>query len=165
MLLSTADDLMNTHSWKPTTNVCITGSNSLEQPENWFAQTAHRFYKSEAPEYTSFLAFISILFCDTAQPAHVPEPILTGGWFDYGAAGDVDKHWYSYARFHIWMPDARTDGIVRSTESSTWPKWKLPFSRLTTLAIPLVDVSTADVLKRRVVTPLVAAMTASVSPD
>ena len=155
-LLVSADDLMTDKSWASVNNTCITGSNSLDQPEQWFAQTAHRFYRHSGPERSGILSYVSVLLFDSDKPDLLAEPLLTAGWMDYGSDGDLDNYDYWYSRFHIWMPDPSDDGVARSVGSNNWPKWKLPFEKISTLAVPLVEVTTTDTLNERIVTPLLA---------
>lgn len=155
-LLVSADDLMAAKSWTPFNSVCITGSNSLDQPDQWFAQAAHRLYRSGAPEHASALSYIAILLFDSGKPDALPQPLVTGGWMDYGQNGKISDYYYWYARFHSWMPDASNDGVVHRVESNHWPKWKLPFERIATLAVPLAEVTSTHELNQRIVGPLLA---------
>jgi len=155
LLLKTADDYMKSARWKLRSNQCVTLRTVPEDPAYWFPEYAFRFYVSE--HHRSILAFLSAIFDDRSDNGRIVEPLLTGGWHDFGAGSDaaVEQYNANYASWHPHMPDRRDDGTLISVDPrQKWPEDKYKIIRTTTMAVPLVEITKPDDLKTRVIDPL-----------
>lgn len=157
LLLKTADGLMTEEGWKatPEINYIFAGlSYTLSRPRFWIPQDFFRFYKND--DLRHILAFVSVVLDDAENEKNLQEPLLTVGWFDYGSGNEVGNRWqYSYARWHLKMPERNNDGRLLSADSKAWPKESLPFTRVSTLGVPLTSIADAEGLKSRIIDPLI----------
>lgn len=159
LLLKTADEYMREKGWTTRTNQCVTLSSVPDAASGWFPEFAFRFYKHEG--YKHLLPFVSVIFYDREGGNHVEESLVSGGWHDYGKGntfpeGDLD---WDFARWHLYMPRRRDDGTLTSVDPrQEWPQYGYRIQRTSTLAIPLVSVTSAEELKARIIEPLLAAI-------
>ena len=124
------------------------------------------FYPNE--KYQHLLSFISVIFYDRDRDGLVEEPLLCGGWFDYGKGNKFTDNDYDYpfALCHIKMSKRRDDGSLISEGTQSAQKIlkdltaqkgyniKVKVKRMSTLAVPLITITKADELKERVIAPL-----------
>ena len=160
LLLATADTLMAKDSWKPAAgSACCAGiSYALHLPRYWLPQDLFRFYKRDDRKH--ILTFVSVLLPGVDDATNVEEPLLTAGWFDYGAGQEVGDNWeYSYARWHLRMPEGTADGKLRSAGSEMWQKENPIFRRVSTLGRPLTDITNAGELGNAIIDPLLQGIT------
>jgi len=124
------------------------------------------FYPNE--KYQHLLSFISVIFYDRDRDGLVEEPLLCGGWFDYGKGNKFTGYDYDYpfALCHIKMSKRRDDGSLISEGTQSAQKIlkdltaqkgyniKVKVKRMSTLAVHLITITKADELKERVIAPL-----------
>ncbi|MDE2321550.1 MAG: hypothetical protein KGL31_06480 [candidate division NC10 bacterium] len=155
LLLMTADSLMIDRGWRAETAQPFAGlSYTLSSPRFWIPQDFSRFYKNNNVQH--ILGFVSVVLDDAEGSTSLDEPLLTAGWFDYGPGVEVGKRWqYSYARWHLKMPQRSDDGRLLPASSTIWPKEPLPFLQVSTLGVPLTSILDAEALKSKIVEPLI----------
>lgn len=156
LLLITAEGLMADESWKAKeTGYMFAGiSYTLSRPRFWIPQYFFRFYIKA--DLGHVLAFVSVVLDDVENEKNLKEPLLTAGCFDYGPGNEVGRKWaYSYARWHLKMQGRSDDGRLLSADSKAWPKESLPFTRVSTLGVPLTSIADAEGLKSRIIDPLI----------
>ncbi len=93
LLLRTSDKLMRKGGWDKDSNyVLATMSYSVETPSQWIPFYFFRFYRNEV--CLNRLAFVSVLIADHYDGDYtIKEPLLTGGFFDYGKKNVTDDNW------------------------------------------------------------------------
>jgi len=148
---------MEKSDWTPINNVAVTGSNAVYKPTEWLPTVAHRFYIHLAPAKAHLITFVSAILWEREdiEGIRFTEPLATAGCLDYGVGNPhKENYWYSWAQFHTWMPGRHDDGKSITSLASHWPKWKLPFQSVSTLAVPLIALGNAEDLSTRIVNPL-----------
>ena len=157
LLLETADQLMKKSEWILETNQCVSVTTVPGSAAYWLPQCAFRFYKNE--HYQHVLAFVSVVFDDSDNDRLVVEPLLTGGWFGFKRGTRVARQSYEFddAFTHIYQVPRRDDGtLVSNNPQDLFPDYKDQAESVTTLGIPLLEVTTSDQLKNRLIVPLLA---------
>ena len=157
LLLSTAEALMGEANWVLATAYDVAlagGSTTLRQPRKWMPYELFRFFKNnDAPH---IITLISVILDDSEEKGRIEEPLLSAGLFDYGngnTVGDFSEYWYTC--FHMYMPDRRDDGTFLRANVESFPEtWSCHFKRVSTFAYPLVDITNAEFLGDKVVSPL-----------
>jgi hypothetical protein len=155
-LLATADTQMEQAGWKPAKGSAVTADMSwaLQNPRMWMPHYLCRFYaKQEKPSLLASLCVLIGVF-DQNDRDRLTQPLLIGSVFDYG--GKKPDGWsMDYCNWHLYIPNRTDDGTVyRVDPRKQWPEDKCLAEELRSFALPLVDLSDANDLKSKVVTPL-----------
>ena len=129
-------------------------SKSIQYTEWWPPYYAFRFFEHD--HYKSLLAFLSVVFDLPEDPKLITEPLVIAGWCDFGKGNTPGDNWeYHYATLHLWMPSRQDDGrLFRLDPREQWPKKGYKMAQLSTLAVPLVAVTSTQCLRDRVIEPL-----------
>jgi len=158
LLLATADTLMEEAGWDTYGNTAVRwGSTRLQASDSWLPQDAFRFYKHSTQ--THLLAFVSVILDDIDQLDLVQEPLVCAGWYDCGHGEEIGDQWeYFYCRQHLCVPGRRDDGSLISIDPrQAYPDQKHRAQKVTTFALPLVGIASAEDLHTQIIEPLVTA--------
>lgn len=151
LLLQTADKYMSKEGWKSKSgNTAVTWSYHLAYPGYWIPQDIFRFYMKDGFEH--LLPFIAVILFDRNDDNKITEPLLTGGWFDYGAGDDCSGWEYGHAHFHVDQDNFQTDGELRPMILKNPDKYK--FKKAFSLALPLMDITDSQSLLDSTVKPI-----------
>jgi len=155
-LLEHADEQMAAQGWEARGNQCVSGSRSLEVPQEWLPVSIFRLYYAEKQK--NLLGFISVIIDDPEAKGRISEPLISAGWCDYGTGKQANQALlWGWAHCHVEQPHRVDDGTVVIEESKEWlepERWDVV--RYGSLALPLVSVTTAEDLRNRIVKPLLA---------
>ncbi len=158
-LLRTCDSLFKDEGWNlppKYENVALTNhSAAIYAPAWWLPYYVFRFYKNKS--HPGLLAFVSAIFdnANDKKPKRVEQALLTAGWCDYGNGKDVSGWEYYYASVHIYIDGATDDGEWYKAElQKIWPKEKKEGVKVSTFAIPLIEITDTKQLREKVVLPL-----------
>jgi hypothetical protein len=157
-LLQTADAAMENGSWSTCESKAVRPSTTINTADEWLPEFAFRYYENE--EQKHLLPFIAVLFDyedEEIKLKRLQEPLLTAGWYDYGAGGEVDDCPWHYAVVHVYNREWEADGKWRQSDPRTifpksWPRGTAV--RCRSLALPLMSFASAEDLTQRVVKPL-----------
>jgi len=152
LLLTKADELMIKSKWKPCSNQCVGGSNSLKLPMEWLPSFVFRmYYKGKR------VAFVTVIldypYGDAKQP--VAQPLLSAGWYDYGKNRRVKRLTYDWTWCHLDFANRKDDGTFMTTDDPDWletERWKV--MRFSSFALPLISLKDDKALEEQVVQPL-----------
>jgi len=161
LLLGSADNLIEKHSWKRTGNLVYGRmSYTLSEPQKWLQQDIFRLYRSEHSK--NVLMSVTVILDDIENPSRVTEPLLTAGCFDYPSEKELGiqlQHFnYSLPRWHLNMPGRIDDGTIITAEYN--PTQISGFVKVATLGVPLVSIETTTILEQRVILPLITELNA-----
>lgn len=153
-LLQSAAAQMAPAGWKPLNNTALYGgSASILNPRQWLPQDAFRLMALAGN--TDLLAFISVLLDDYNDPAAVPQPLLSAGWLDFSPGAFDTRYVNTFSRIFLALDDQRADGVLRPAAPERIDRGQRHgMSQAWVLALPLVEISSAEVLEQRVVSPL-----------
>lgn len=155
LLLKTSDSLMKVKGWTLAgTNVFGGLSYTAANPQGWIPRSFFSLYENEKSPHVS--AFISVVLGKREKNLNDQEPLLTAGWFDYGLGKQMGNRFnYDWPHWHLNMPQRNDEGRLTSADARTfWPKDKAPFSRVSTLGVPLTSISSSEELKNKLIEPL-----------
>jgi hypothetical protein len=156
LLLGSADNLIEKHSWKPTGSLVYGGmSYTLSEPQKWLQQDIFRLYRSEHSK--NVLMFVTVIVDDIEKPSRVTEPLLTAGCFNYPSEKELGiqlQHFnYSLPRGHLNMPGRIDDGTIITAEHNPTPT--SGFVTATTIGMPLLSIENTTALEQRIINPLI----------
>jgi len=152
-LLVSADELVSADKWLPFNRYAASHGKTLDSPERWLAQYVFRFYHRPETKPDRIMLYLSAILFDSGNPTRIKEPILTAGWVEFGIRAHPDNFPWEDLALHLDIPGAANDGIVMTHDTASIGK-RRKFSKFGTLAVPLVEIDTADALKQRVIAPL-----------
>lgn len=152
-LLVSADELVFTDRWVPFNRYAATHGKTLDSPEKWLAQYVFRFYRRPESGHEHILLFVSAILFDSGNPIRIKEHMLTAGWAEFGIPAHPDNFPWEDLKLHLDIPGAANDGSLMEHDTASMGKNRA-FSKFGTLAVPLVEIDTADALKQRVISPL-----------
>ena len=157
-LLQTADAAMENGSWNTDGSQAVTVSTPVHKAYEWLPEFAFRYYLNE--EQKHLLPFIAVLLDyedEEIKLRRLREPLLTAGWYDYGAGGKFEDYSFYDAVIHVYIREWEADGKWHQSDPRTiFPKsWTRPIAmRCRSLALPLMSFASAEDLTQRVVEPL-----------
>jgi hypothetical protein len=175
LLLRTGDSLMGEADWSPATGNSITSGNStnLHSPRQWIPQYLYRFYQN-SENYPHLQTFLSVILDDRDNNdpnITINGPLLTAGCFDWGKGNEIKQVHNWHCVFHCWLP-ARADSGPKERQddgsivhfnlkgdpdfSSFIDRHELPYERVSTMGLPLVDISDSESLKNKLISPLLS---------
>lgn len=160
LLIRTTDKLMDRKKWKRDEKYLnVTHVGKTLHSNGWIPSELWRFYIRD-----NILSFISILIHDLESDyfEKLNEPLITTGWFDFGTGkiGGVNSNWQLwYFRFHMYFENRKDDGSwMQVNPWSEWPddakKYNYPFKTARTFGIPLVEVTSEQILENKIIKPL-----------
>lgn len=154
VLPKTADAMMAEKDWKPVDTYAVGSlSYTLVRPRQWLPQEVRRFYITDT--FSHYLVFLSVILDDWEKENSLEEPLLTAGLIDYGSGNKAPIQGLTpYARWHLQMPNRNDEGRLISTDGIFWAKDKVPFSRVSTLGVPLTSITNSEELKSKVIEPI-----------
>jgi hypothetical protein len=162
-LISTANSLMEEQGWNSAIDYskAISVSNALAQPRSWLPYEIFGLYRS--PDLPHIFAFITVILDHRREQERLAEPLLSAGWFDYGEGNKARTNPpYSFAGWHLEVPDRKNDGTKVATNLQTAPRRirgqmeKHRIDTVTTFALPLVAIGDSNALKEKVIGPLLS---------
>ena len=152
-LLISADELMAAERWVPLSTSVTSHGKNLDSPERWLAQYVFRFYHRPKQGHDHVMLYLSAVLYDSGNPTRITEPILTAGWVEFKSPADPLKFQWEDLQLHLDIPGSACDGVVMTHDTASMGK-RREFNKFGTLAVPLVEIDTADTLKQRVIAPL-----------
>jgi hypothetical protein len=169
-LVGTVENQLGTEKWSVymQQNVCIPNpaTGLRADARTWFPVRLFRFYHSE--QHPTAIAFVSVLLGDAKGVDPISEPLLCGGWLSFLSATaakkvSIDQSWWPH--LHASISNRRDDGtLCTAVPGDVWPdeyqehpEW-YPFHRIASMALPLAEVTTAQILSERFVKPLLGAL-------
>ncbi|MCH7535860.1 MAG: hypothetical protein IH948_09005 [Bacteroidetes bacterium] len=158
LLLTTTDALMKEYRWLPAqgTTARSYGSATLHTPKQWLPYEIFRFYKND--EYKNLLICISVILDDLEGKYSIKEPLICGSIFDYLSGNDVGDSWETwYARWHLSSPTRKDDGTFTEFDpnKNLHDEKSHKVMHISTMALPLVNISDANKLEERIINPLI----------
>jgi hypothetical protein len=140
-------------------------SSDLKSALKWFPPYACCFY--QGPSSATWIAYLAVVWDYPDQPELLTEPLVTAGLVDYAPGHPnltaVQKN--GNPQFlHLYMPDRVDDGTIVTSSAAMLKKFRslarggMANARLTTLAVPLVDIPERKVLISRVISPLLGVL-------
>lgn len=155
-LLEHADEQMAGQGWEARGNQCVSGSRSLEAPQEWLPVVIFRLYY--VAKQKNLLGFVSVIIDDHDAKGRIVEPLISAGWCDYGTGKEANPGLlWRWADCHVEQTRRVDDGTVLIEEDKKWlePE-RFDVVRYGSLALPLVAITTAEELKNRIIKPLLA---------
>ena len=162
-MLKTADGMMEDGDWTPTGNKAVSSTSRLiGEPDSWLPTEFFRYYEHE--DHPNFLPFVSVLLHDP-EPENetvINEALISAGYIEFEKGTEYSlKDWYWVCRSHLFMGDEdgnrKDDGTCYSVnpheEDFSEKDW-IGVSKANTFAYPLDDITSGDVLKEKIVQPL-----------
>ena len=155
-LLEHADEQMKEHGWKARGNRSVMSKKILQVPQEWLPVVMLRLYDNA--QRKNLLGFVSVVLDDHDGKGRITEPLISAGWCDYGTGKRAKKGYLAgWADCHVEHPAVHRadDGTVVIREDKEWlePE-KYGVVRYGSLALPLVSVTNAEDLRKRIVSPL-----------
>jgi len=156
-LLQTADAAMANGSWSTCDSKAITPSTTINAADEWLPELAFRYYENEDQKH--LLPFIAVLFDyedEEIKLKRLREPLLSAGWYNYGAGEEVDDYWYYDATIHVYIRERDAEGKWQKSDRTIFPKsWGIRTAvGCRSMALPLLSFESAEDLTQRVVKPL-----------
>jgi hypothetical protein len=156
LLLGSADNLIEKHSWKATGSLVYGGlSYTLSEPQKWLQQDIFRLYRSE--HLKNALTFVSVTLDDVEKPSRITQPLLTAGCLDYPSEKELGNQLqsfnYSLPRWHLEMPGRIDDGTLIMADHNPIPTSR--FVRAATIGMPLLSIENTTALEQRIINPLI----------
>ena len=134
------------------------GTASIHHPGRWLPHMAFRFFRPE-PNDQHRVAFVSVILCPRTPDKHerdFEEPIVTAGWFRFAEPCEkFTAYWWS--GMATWF-DIDRDGTLGSWRADPGDTCESGTTEQHVLAVPLVEVTSSDVLVERVLKPLVGSL-------
>jgi hypothetical protein len=158
-LLATARDILKRDGWQSDTTQAISVSTSLNLSQKWVPQDAFWFVFN--PHYPNHLVVISVVFDNIEAPVHLKLPVVEAGyvWFRV----PVGKKWsFKWSRF-VDETDATPDGVFREVPLKALGN-PMDFHRAEIAVWPLRSITSAEILERQVLEPLLARIGAPSAP-
>lgn len=164
-LISTGEEILRERGWRGASNDSSTTayySTGLDNPKQWMASEAFRFYRSDV-ESPGVLAFISVLLLphvDDLDKLKLVEPLVTAGWFQYAQVPAITASVQWHSRWHGYSErPPRADGswaekLATEIEKSEMDRYKYGFTRVRTFGRPLVQIVSSAALDALVIQPL-----------
>jgi len=161
-LLKNVEEMMKNEGWQSAIgSFCYNSSSSIVGSHVWFPDTMFRFYNSD--KYPHLITFFSILLYnkDNNEFDVFEEPLVTAGFFDYGLPNALElwKRQYWHSRFHGYMPNRKDNGEWNDVNNpnETWSKdeVKYIFERVSTIGLPLADITNSKILNLKIISPLI----------
>jgi hypothetical protein len=155
-LLSTADALMEKSKWKPFKGNLVTSDNStaLPYPRQWMPHYFCRPYANDqrGKVIGSVGVLIGMYEQDLPSRQLLSEPLICGSAFQ----GVTKEQWeYEFSMWHVYMPKRKDDGTVSTVDPRIiWKGESNNASKMSSFAFPLLEITDANDLKRRIVDPL-----------
>jgi hypothetical protein len=144
-------------------------------PDSWFPDKVVRFYKH--PRKANVICFVSVLLSGREQETNLDfpleEPLLSAGLLTFpDAAKQVSADRFWWGTLHAYVPNRRDDGtrftvcpkVDWADEFTLNAAW-YPFESITTLAVPLIEISSPEQLSERFLQPLASLLKLSDRPD
>lgn len=152
-LLRTADAYMKDNGWAVRGNQCVSVSTVPDRAPYWFPETAFRLYTNQ--QRLNLLPFVEVLFDDRKNRGRIKEPLVSAGWHDFGKGKQVPEKpaLWSVTKWHRRMPARVDDGTFVSVDPRQL-KQNYPMELTTTMAVPLVEITSVSDLKQRILDPL-----------
>jgi hypothetical protein len=160
-LLVAGDMLMAAHSWEPVGDTtCLQGlSYSLYEGRRWMPRAAYRRYTNT--EYLRVVAMTSVLL-DEKDDYSLTEPLVCGLFFVFPEGTpprDVSVEPWN-ALWPGWrgaLPDG-SQVVIDETDPYWKNKWGWRYMKA--FACPLVEITSQDALKEKIIDPLLAEIAA-----
>jgi hypothetical protein len=160
LLFRTADGLMLQAEWRPIPRSSVVGSGSgaVDAPDWWLPFDLSRFYRHG--DFPHLLPYIVVNLDDPEKEneTEIDEALLSAGWLDYGVGKKCESWDYWYCRAHLYW-ESRDDSGKLTTLTN--PKsWDFPsaITKVSTFAYPLQEITTPDMLNKRIVQRLLDEM-------
>jgi hypothetical protein len=163
LLLKEANKMMAESKWQRISNriKVIETVGDIDKPIYWLPDAFFCFY--ELATKKNLLSYISIHVDDlqSEMPDYVKEPIISAGLLDFGSNRNAVKEWskrYYVSYLHLWIPDRKDNGEVFSGDVATIMEdtddFQLGAVKAATFAHPLEVITNSEILKEKIVTPL-----------
>jgi len=164
-LLSTGEELLRERGWRgAASDSAATAyySTGLDNPKQWMASEAFRFYRSDS-EAQGVLAFVSVLLIPHAgdwDKLKLKEPLVTAGWFQYAQIPTITTSVQWHSRWHGYSATPpSSDGtwietLAEEIEEAERSRYKYGFSCARTFGRPLVQIVGPAELDSLIIRPL-----------
>lgn len=155
-LLQTADKLMLREHWQSKSgSTAVQWSNQIACSNQWIPQDIFRFYSKNDSEH--ILAYIAVILFDRDDDDKLSEPLLSGGWLDYGKGNKITDWEYWYAHLHVYQEKFENDGQIRPICKNLFNDDLLKRKILAahSLAVPLMDITSSTLLESKIARPLI----------
>lgn len=157
-LLQTADAAMEERGWSSLGSQAVTGSSAVNKADEWLPYFAFRYYEdADRPGMMPFVGAIFDYYDDDAKIKLMETPLLSAGWYDYGADGKREGYILWHAVIHVYVSKWTVDGTLSESDPKTlFPKsWnKRTAARCRSFALPLLSLQNSEDLIKRVIDPL-----------
>lgn len=165
-MLRTADGMMEDADWTSAGNRTVDKtSRAIGEPDDWLPSLFVRCYEND--DYPDLVAFVSVILRDPVvdNETEIDEALISAGYIEFEDGKEVASlDWAARAGVgHGWMGDKdgtrKDDGTLYSVnpkdDEECWDEkeWK-GVARFNTFAHPLDEITSAGLLKEKVVQPL-----------
>jgi len=158
LMLRTADDLMGENQWKKLDNRTCFLSGVIYNPKYWMPVNLHRYYTADEnmENNKDLLVFIAVLLDRDNAWSGFDEPWITCGFFKFRPKKDPKVGWR-------WDDNLEESYLELKKEANgefqlhTYSEKEEYGDRLVYeeyMALPLVEITSADELKAKIVDPL-----------
>ena len=159
-LLTKANELMKEGGWERISKwVSATEiSANLDSPEYWLPHAFFCFYSH--PIHEHLLSFVAVHVDDLwgDPPSNIDEPLISAGCCDYGVGQKAIDEWekdYSVCGSHLWIENRQDNGTLHVTDASEiWDEVPEGGAKISTFAYPLEGIANSEILKEKIVQPL-----------
>jgi hypothetical protein len=154
-MLLEADSMMGEKGWEQRNGSTATAGNafSIHSPRNWMPSKLFRFYRRE--ESALVVPCISVLLESDEKKLRLDEPLVSDVVMEYETNDlPVGIQLYAISTWHLWAPDRKDDGSLRSIEPrALWPN-ETTAKKMTSFALPLMSIREPANLRDLVITPI-----------
>ena len=157
LLIRTAEDTLRDEGWETLFgNKCTDITGHLYKPANWMPTKIYRFFVSDEDNENNKdkLLFVGVLLDSAENWGGFREPWVTCGLYWFKPDFDVRKfiHW-GWVSEHLDC-EQDPDGLFHDYELTTEDQEEYNLVYETTMALPIVDIDSAQVLKEKIIEPL-----------
>ncbi|WP_155893856.1 hypothetical protein [Cystobacter fuscus] len=164
-LLSTGEEILRERGWRGASNdssATAYYSTGLDNPKQWMASEAFRFYRSDdgAPGVLAFVSVLLLPHASDLDKLKLEEPLVTAGWFQYVQIPTITTSVQWHSRWHGYSERTpRADGswvetLATEIGKTEMDRYRYGFTRVRTFGRPLVQIDSPATLDALVIQPL-----------
>ena len=166
IMLKTADGMMEDANWMPISNKTLDTTSVISNPDWWMPYELFRYYQHD--EFPHLLPYIAINLDDPLKDENdivINEALVSAGMIDYGSGNNYQDFEYWFCRAHLFMEDREDNGklfFIDNPHQEWEDKEWVGAIKVTTFAHPLDTITNSDILKSKIVQPLIDAIQRSI---
>jgi len=155
LLLKSSDYIFQKRNWAIlNSDITLDSSKLIDYPLKWFPEFFCRFYKNQ--DYANVQFYIAVILDNrnSNKSYDFGEPIITCGYF--WGLNNPEKVDLWRCRWHVYSDNKNYKGVICELDpmQKKWSSSESDFIHLKSLALPLTEITSSNVLQKSIIEPL-----------